>query len=264
MRKLVVSFAVLFLLLSLGPGVALAEKPDNPKPLNPRVLEAVFIHYEHPGPDARPAGKPTPTPETKVYDYYLLLGPKWDLGKYLVGVPYTINPSNAPLGAEGEVKLAFEAWDAATLAELFSDTPTINYNAWWGREDGRNNVSWQLIAGYPNVIAGTWIWYYDNDNNGTMTLGDTMEETDIVFNLGSIKWGIDPDDEGPTKIKNFDVQNIATHEVGHVVGLDDLYESKYSEITMYGYSSKGETKKISLEVGDILGTQAIYGGPLGL
>jgi hypothetical protein len=28
---------------------------------------------------------------------------------------------------------------------------------------------------------------------------------------------------------------------------------------MYGYTKKGETKKISLEIGDILGTQALYG-----
>ena len=68
-----------------------------------------------------------------------------------------------------------------------------------------------------------------------------------------------PDDEGPTKIKNFDVQDIATHEAGHVVGLDDLYADKYSELTMYGYSSKGETKKISLAVGDVNGTVALYG-----
>ncbi len=256
MRKLVVSFAVLFLLLSLVPGVALAEKPDNPKPLNPRVLEAVFLHYEHPG---KPTPKPTPIPEPKVNDYFLLLGPKW----FTLPVNYTINRTNAPLGAENEVKAAFEAWDAATSAELFSDTPTINYNAWWGREDGRNNVSWQLIAGYPNVIAGTWIWYYDKDNSGTMTLGDTVKETDIVFNLGSIKWGIDPDGEGPTTIKNYDVRNIGTHEAGHVVGLDDIYNDKYSELTMYGYGRKGETKKISLQIGDTDGTIALYDPPYG-
>ncbi len=131
MRKLVVSFAVLFLLLSLGPGVALAEKPDNPKPLNPRVLEAVFLHYEHPGLDAAPArGKPPTSPEPKVYDYYELLGPKW----FSLPVDYTINPSNAPLGAEVEVQLAFEAWDTATSAELFNNNPTIDTSAWWGGE----------------------------------------------------------------------------------------------------------------------------------
>ena len=256
MRRLM-SIGVLLLLLSQGAGVALAQKQASPKPLGSKILEAVFIHYEHPG---KPAPRPTPTPEPKDDTFFLLIGPKWDLGTYPGGVPYAINPTNAPIGAEREVKAAFEAWDAATSAELFNDSPTIDTSAWWGREDGRNNVSWQLITGYPSAIAGTWIWYSDNDSSGTMTLGDTVKETDIVFNLGSIKWGIDPDGEGPTTIKNYDVRNIGTHEVGHVVGLDDLYADRYSELTMYGYGRKGETKKMSLEIGDTSGTVALYGG----
>lgn len=223
------------------------------KPITPKVLEAVFIHYELPT-----KGKPAP-PAPKVYDYYELLGPKWDLSKYAAGVPYVINPTGAPAGAEIEVKAAFEAWDAVTNAELFSDNPIVDTNSWWGREDGKNNVSWQVISG-GGIIAGTWIWYYDNDKNGNMSPGDEIKETDIVFNA-SQRWGIDPDGEGTAyKLKNmFDVRNIGTHEVGHVVGLDDLYNAKYSEITMYGYSSKGETKKISVELGDINGTRELYG-----
>ena len=225
------------------------------KPVTPRVLEAVFIHYEHPG-----KGKPSPPPEEpKVYDFYLLLGPRWDLSKYPAGVPYVINPSGAPLGAELQVKAGFEAWDAATAAELFNDNPTTDTNSWWGKLDGKNNVSWQVIAG-GGIIAGTWVWYLDNDGSGTMSAGDEILETDIVFNA-SQRWGIDQDGEGTVyKLTNqFDVRDIATHEAGHVVGLDDLYNDKYSEITMYGYSSKGETKKISLEVGDVNGTRELYG-----
>ena len=44
-----------------------------------------------------------------------------------------------------------------------------------------------------------------------------------------------------------------------MVGLDDLYDKTYSELTMYGYSGEGETKKTSLENGDKLGTQFLYG-----
>ena len=110
-----------------------------------------------------------------------------------------------------------------------------------------------------SIIAGTWIWYNDKDNNG-MDDGDEILETDIVFNK-SMRWGIDADGEGTAfKLKNaYDVANIGTHEVGHVVGLDDFYDTIYSEITMYGYSSKAETKKISLEIGDRNGTVALYG-----
>jgi len=256
-RKRVLSLALIAALVIglAGPAVATAKPAEPGKPISPKVLEAVFIHYEHPG-----KGKPPPLPEEpKVYDYYLLLGPKWDLGKHPAGVSYVINPSGAPAGAELQVKAAFEAWDDATAAELFNNSPLIDINSWWGRLDGKNNVSWQVIAD-GTVIAATWIWYIDKDGSGTMTDGDEMQETDIVFNA-SQRWGIDLDGEGTAyKLKNmFDVRNIATHEVGHVVGLDDLYETKYSEITMYGYSSKSETKKISLAIGDTNGTRRLYG-----
>jgi hypothetical protein len=52
---------------------------------------------------------------------------------------------------------------------------------------------------------------------------------------------------------------VATHEAGHVTGLDDLYDDVYSELTMYGYTHKGETIKISLGIGDMHGCQALYG-----
>lgn len=244
-KRVFVLFLVVVLFLSIAAPVLAA------KPLTPQTLEAVFIHYEHPA-----KGKPAPPPLPKVNDYYMLLGPNWDLST--AGIPYVINPSGAPSGAEVEVKAAFEAWDAATSAELFNDSPQIDINSWWGM-DGKNNVSWQVIP-VGGVIAATWLWYADNDNSGDMSSGDKMLETDIVFNA-SQRWGIDPDGEGTAyKLKNaYDVGNIGTHEVGHVVGLDDLYDLIYSEITMYGYGSKGETKKISLAVGDVNGTKDLYG-----
>jgi len=56
-----------------------------------------------------------------------------------------------------------------------------------------------------------------------------------------------------------DLQNIATHELGHGVGLGDLYITACSEETMYGYSNYGETKKRTLNAGDIMGIQKLYG-----
>ena len=41
-------------------------------------------------------------------------------------------------------------------------------------------------------------------------------------------------------------------------GLDDLYDSKYSAMTMYGYASYGEEIKRTLEPGDVAGVQAVY------
>lgn len=56
-----------------------------------------------------------------------------------------------------------------------------------------------------------------------------------------------------------DLQNIATHELGHGVGPGDIYSSSCSEVTMYGYSSYGENKKRALEQQDIIGLQKMYG-----
>jgi hypothetical protein len=56
----------------------------------------------------------------------------------------------------------------------------------------------------------------------------------------------------------FDVQNIAAHESGHWLMLNDLYSRSCSEETMYGYAAPGETKKTTLGPGDIAGIQTIY------
>lgn len=101
-----------------------------------------------------------------------------------------------------------------------------------------------------NYIAIAVMWY----DPETMIIW----EFDIVFNTFH-KWGIDPIKEDNETINAMDIQNIATHEFGHPAGLDDLYDEIYSELTMYGYSSKSETKKCSLEDGDVAGAQFLYG-----
>ena len=56
-----------------------------------------------------------------------------------------------------------------------------------------------------------------------------------------------------------DIRNIATHEAGHTLVLEDIYQDQFSGLTMYGYASEGEVNAISLEVADITGAQVLYG-----
>jgi hypothetical protein len=185
---------------------------------------------------------------------YELSGYKW----FSTPVKYTINPSTAlkkyklTLSAVvEEVTGSFESWDDEVRTELF-DAPSVNNKAKasLGRPDYKNVVTWGAISD-RNVIAVTSIWY------NTFT-GETVD-TDMVFNT-YYKWGIDADGEGPLSMpaSTFDIRNIGTHEAGHVCGLDDIYDKTYSAITMYGYGSFGEVKKISLEKGDITGVMEIY------
>jgi len=56
-----------------------------------------------------------------------------------------------------------------------------------------------------------------------------------------------------------DLKNIATHELGHAVGLSDIYTTTCNTVTMYGYGSIGETQKRDLAEPDITGLQIMYG-----
>jgi len=113
----------------------------------------------------------------------------------------------------------------------------------------------------PKALAVTVIEYDDVDGSGDMSVGDLITEADMIFNL-KFKWAIDPDGEGDltanVKGKYYDIRDIATHEAGHILGLDDLYVDIYRELTMYGYAGAKETNKISLEAGDIAGAQYLY------
>ena len=53
------------------------------------------------------------------------------------------------------------------------------------------------------------------------------------------------------------MENVGTHEVGHVVGLGHL-EDANAMATMYPSAPKGEIKKRSLTTGDRDGANDIY------
>lgn len=246
MKKLLVALLVVALLATSLVAVVSA-KPD--KPVRPEKLDQViFVHPAAPDKPGKPdnsPGKPPKEEEPKDNTYYEL----W--GGHLTGTAsYYINPTVSLVTAGdpiAAVNASAEAWDAVTADELFSYAGTTEER--WYAEDGQNTVSWVKFTP-RNYIAVAVMWY----DPETMIIW----EFDIVFNTFQ-KWGIDPVKEDGVTIGAFDIQNIATHEFGHPVGLDDLYDERYSELTMYGYSSKGETKKCSLENGDIIGAQFLYG-----
>jgi len=54
-----------------------------------------------------------------------------------------------------------------------------------------------------------------------------------------------------------DFENIATHELGHAIGLGHP-SSTCTEETMYAFASLGETKKRDLNAGDVQGIDGLY------
>ena len=49
--------------------------------------------------------------------------------------------------------------------------------------------------------------------------------------------------------EQMDVQNIASHEIGHRLVLGDLYDECASELTMYGYGNYGEMMRTRWRLG---------------
>lgn len=141
-------------------------------------------------------------------------------------------------------------WDSNTSAALFGDN-TIDPTANWDSEtpDGRNEFS---FGNYPQegVIAVAIVWGYFSGPPKTREI----VEFDVMFDT-DFTWG-DAAIDDPMVM---DLQNIATHEIGHGAGLDDIYDEACREVTMYGYSEYGETKKRTLEAPDITGIQKLYG-----
>ena len=174
---------------------------------------------------------------------FLLNGQKWNR----LPVRYVINPANPNGVSEKSLVSAIMAsartWNKAVPRFAFW-RPVIDPTAQFAVRDNKNSISfWDLPV--PNIIAGTTAWF-DLDQNLILE-SDTFLNSNFAWGDATVEPGV------------MDIQNIVTHEMGHMLGLADLFNYDCSSATMFAYSSYGETSKRTLEAGDIIGIRAIYG-----
>lgn len=163
-----------------------------------------------------------------------------------IPVGFVINPSN-PQGLDSSfinsaINASAQTWDAATNKELFKDAYIINSRARYGKMDGKNSIVFGAAS--RGTIAVTTTWYYTSTKQ--------IVEFDMKFNT-YYRWG-----DASLNSQVMDLQNIATHELGHGVGMNDIYTGSCIDVTMYGYGSNGETKKRTLEDADVTGLLSLY------
>ncbi len=159
-------------------------------------------------------------------------------------VPYRVNYNSNPVKLSA-VKAAADTWSEVGANFTFDyDGPT---NA---TSIGHNNVNEIIWATLPEGILGRATIY--------SRLGEIIE-ADIVFN-SDIDWS--PGEEW-WSFADFDVETVAVHELGHWLGLTDLYGS-FTNFpndlgkVMYGRIASGEIRR-NLHEHDILGIKWIYG-----
>jgi len=157
---------------------------------------------------------------------------------------YRVNTSGGPSGSLMALQSALQVWSdvsASKFSFVYGGTTTSTA---YGVADGTNLILFGPLnePGYEDTLGLNTFFFW--------TTGQLID-SDIIFNT-NYTWGTD----GSAGI--YDVQNIGTHELGHSLSLDDLYNGADSEITMYGYGSSGETKKKTLHQDDMDGITYLY------
>jgi hypothetical protein len=147
---------------------------------------------------------------------------------------YKINENYGPIAGEGAaVQAAFTTWNngGALFSLQYGGATSITAS---GR-DYTNVILWGITSG---SLATNYYWYS----------GSTLLESDIVFD-NSYTWGVGSD---------YDIQSIATHELGHSLNLRDQYGNGDLAEIMYGQGESGEIKR-NLTSAETAGIQWIYG-----
>jgi hypothetical protein len=80
-------------------------------------------------------------------------------------------------------------------------------------------------------------------------------DADLILNRDH-KFGSFPDGREQGKTNVYDLQNVLTHELGHLLGLGEDYDDEYA--TMYAFSQPGEIIKRDLEPVDVDSVVELY------
>lgn len=273
MKRLIIGSVCASALLIIGAAVAAARPddapvkrvfrlPDNVTEVAPHIFALgtardvdgtlvegyAIVHPKHEG--ERSARGSGPKPGGTTCYAFLASGAKWKTVE-----PYLFNPANTDgfdgATAASQLTTAIAQWESQVSTDILG-TGTMTSNTLTAETtapDGQNEVFFGPISD-PNTIAVTTVW----GNFGGAPQNRRLVEWDMVFNDTNYTWG---DVLASSNTALMDFENIATHELGHAVGLGHPSDA-CTEETMYRYATYGETKKRDLNTGDIQGIKKLY------
>lgn len=185
---------------------------------------------------------------------YVLTGYRWNtkdpqIKLYLKSDSNLAGEGLSTTSASSAIAAAANTWDDATNQNLFADGSslvTVSTTVATDKRDYKNTLAWKYLSTAPSALAYARTWYSSAKVDGYYT----AVESDISFNT-RYNWKTDG-------VTNYDVQSVALHELGHTIGLGDLYGlSQFSTDTrqvMHYYTGVKRT----LGNGDKTGVWTLY------
>ncbi len=234
MRKLLIAPVFLTVgALLVSTVVTAAPSPRATAPTLEFAAET-FVDYAFPS----HAG-PGPHPATESSDFQLTQGGiSWFSGST---VEHRITGTESVSGGNVALESAVATWDGFIVPRTMSrNDSTTQTNPCTGSP---NTVQWSAIDGSGGALATASVC-----RNVA-----TKEIVGFVVTVDSAEsWATDGSSD------KLDVENVASHEFGHVAGLGHDNPPRSGCLTMYKFAGLGEVQKRTLGLGDKLGMDALY------
>jgi predicted Zn-dependent protease len=205
------------------------------------------------------------------YSSYRLMGYRWN--KLDPQIQLYLNPTNMPAdltstSSQNAISEAANTWEDAVASNLFKDANTVIVDgnkvvddpfSSSPQKDGYNVHGWRSFG---NSFVALNRWWTD----GTRTDGYyNIIESDTWYNLD---YGWTADLATAETTSKMDLQSVALHELGHCIGLGDIYSTTYGGVLPPSDERTRDFDQVMnlyngpqrlLGNGDITGAQTLYG-----
>lgn len=174
-------------------------------------------------------------------------GPRWYAGD--LPVEWRFRRGSVPDGvgrfrSQYSLQRAHQVWSRAETDCKSKDDVSLQFR--FGG-DSKRKVAYDGVnlVDFGHLGAGSLAMNY------TWFQGGHILEVDLRLNRHDYRWTNRPGGKN-----RYQVANVAAHEIGHQVGLDDLGDP-HGALTMFGRMSKGEMSNMTLGRGDLKGAATL-------